>query len=79
MIRAFTTGEARRRFAEIVNKAAFGKERIALLRRGRKIAAVVPFSDMKRLLDLDKRRASRPDPDQALSAEALRQEMAQNR
>jgi len=42
----FTMGEARVRFAELVNRAAYGKDRVILTRRGRPIAAVVPIEDL---------------------------------
>lgn len=44
-----TTAAARAGFADIVNRAAYGKERIVLTRRGRRIAAVVPFEDVAAL------------------------------
>ncbi len=55
----FTTGEARDRFAEVVNEAAFGKQRVVLTRRGKDIAAVIPISDLnvfhelERLIDVE--------------------------
>ena len=45
--------EARDRLAELVNRAAFGKERIVLSRRGREIAAIVPLEDVELLARLD--------------------------
>jgi prevent-host-death family protein len=56
--------EARKRFDDVVNRAAYGKERVLLTRRGRPLAAVVPVEDVKVLqaiedrLDLDPARAS---------------------
>jgi prevent-host-death family protein len=44
-----TTVEARNNFSEVVNRAAYGKERILLTRRGKTIAAIVPAEDFRRL------------------------------
>lgn len=41
-----TTKEARDQLAELVNRAAYGKERIILTRRGKGIAALVPLDDL---------------------------------
>jgi len=38
--------EARDSFAELVNRAAYGGERVLLSRRGRAIAAIVPIDDV---------------------------------
>ena len=45
MIR-ITTVEARDRFSEVVNRAAFGKERIVLTRRGKDVAVVISLDDL---------------------------------
>jgi prevent-host-death family protein len=47
--------EARLQFAEIVNKVAFGNERIVLHRHGKDVAALVPVEDLELLEDLEKR------------------------
>ncbi|MDP2935429.1 MAG: type II toxin-antitoxin system prevent-host-death family antitoxin [Dehalococcoidia bacterium] len=58
------TVKARDQLSEIINRAAYGKERIALTRRGRKLAAIVPIEDLELLesledrLDLDEARAA---------------------
>lgn len=58
-----TTVDARAQFSEIINRAAFGKERVILTRRGKEIVAVVPIEDMKLLealedkIDLEEARA----------------------
>lgn len=49
------TVKAREQFAEIVNRAAYGKERITLTRRGKSIAAVVPIEDVELLEELENR------------------------
>ena len=58
------TVNARAQFSEIINRAAFGKERVTLTRRGKEIVAVVPIEDMKLLealedkIDLEEARAA---------------------
>lgn len=47
------TVNARAQFSEIINRAAFGKERVTLTRRGREIVAVVPIEDVKLLEALE--------------------------
>jgi prevent-host-death family protein len=39
--------EARRRFSEVLNRAAFGKERVVLTRHGKALVAVVPVEDLQ--------------------------------
>jgi prevent-host-death family protein len=38
--------EARETFAELVNRAAYGHERVLVARRGRPVAAIVPIDDV---------------------------------
>jgi len=47
--------EARRQFAEVVNKVAFGGERILLRRHGKDVAAIVPIEDLRLIEDLENR------------------------
>ena len=59
-----STVDARSQFSEIINRAAFGKERMILTRRGKEIVAVVPIEDVKLLealedrIDLEEARAA---------------------
>lgn len=53
---AMSTVEAREHFAEVVNRAAYGKERIGLLRHGKPVAAVVPLEDLELLERLETER-----------------------
>jgi prevent-host-death family protein len=39
--------EARNKFSDIVNRAAFGHERIVVTRHGKGVAAVVPMEDLR--------------------------------
>ncbi len=52
--RKYSTAGARSRFADIVNEAAYGKERIVLTRRGKDVAAVIPMSDLELLYELER-------------------------
>jgi prevent-host-death family protein len=50
-----STVEAREQFAEIVNRAAYGKERVILTRRGKALVAIVPIEDVKLIEELEDR------------------------
>lgn len=47
--------KARDEFADTINRAAYGKERVILTRRGRELAAVVPIEDVRLLTELEAR------------------------
>jgi len=46
---------ARNEFSTVLNRAAFGNERIILARRGKAIAAIVPLADVRLLRALEDR------------------------
>lgn len=48
-----TTTEARKEFSAIVNRAAYGKERVVVHRRGKDLVAVVPVEDLFLLESLE--------------------------
>ena len=50
-----TASEARGAFADIINRAAYGKERVVLTRRGKKLAAVIPVEDLEFLQEMEDR------------------------
>ena len=50
-----STVEARDHFSDVINRAAFGKERIVLTRRGKDLVAVVPIEDIRVLEALEDR------------------------
>lgn len=50
-----STAKARERLSTVINRAAFGKERVVLTRRGKEVAAVVPIEDVKLLEELEDR------------------------
>jgi prevent-host-death family protein len=53
MRKDISTVELRENLSEAVNRAAFGKERIVLTRRGRKLAGIVPYEDVELLEALE--------------------------
>ena len=50
-----STVDARSQLSEIINRAAFGKERMILTRRGKEIVGVVSIEDVKMLESLEDR------------------------
>jgi prevent-host-death family protein len=60
--------EARDEFADLVNRVAYGHERIIVARRGREVAAIVPAQDVALLelleneIDLAAARTALADP-----------------
>jgi prevent-host-death family protein len=52
---AISTVVARNEFSTVLNRAAFGKERVILARRGKAIAAIVPMDDVMLLRALEDR------------------------
>lgn len=46
-----TTVEARENFSDLINKAAYGNQRVVLTRRGKALAAVIPLNDLDTLKD----------------------------
>lgn len=50
-----STADARVHFSEIVNRAAYGQERIVLTRHGKALVAVIPIEDLIELEALEDR------------------------
>lgn len=48
-----STANAKNQFSEVMNRAAFGKERIVLTRHGKPMAALVSVEDLAKLEDLE--------------------------
>ncbi len=48
-----STTAAREDFSEVINRAAYGKERVVLTRRGKKLVAVIPVEDLEKLEALE--------------------------
>ena len=53
--RKVTSSAARNEFAELVNRAAYGGERVIVHRRKKPVAAVVPLADLELLERLEDR------------------------
>jgi prevent-host-death family protein len=49
------TTKAKDTFGDTLNRAAYGKERIILTRRGKPLAALVPLEDIELLEELENR------------------------
>jgi prevent-host-death family protein len=52
---AVTTAAARKNFSEVINRVAYGKERVVLTRRNRPLAVVVPIEDIDLLEEIEDR------------------------
>lgn len=51
-----STVDARDQFSEIVNKVAYGKERMIVTRRGKALAAIIPIEDLRILEEMEDRK-----------------------
>ena len=51
-----STVELRENLSDAVNRAAFGKERVVLTRRGKKLAGIVPYEDIETLEALEEQK-----------------------
>ena len=61
-----STVKARENFSDLVNRSAYGKERVVLTRRGKGVVAVVPIEDLK-LLEAIEDRLDLEDLEKALA------------
>jgi prevent-host-death family protein len=52
---SLSTAEARDQFSDLINRAAYGKERIILTRRGKALVVVVPIEDVELLREIENR------------------------
>ncbi len=53
MLDKLTASEARQNFSDILNRAAFGRERVIVHRGKKAVAAVVPIEDLELLEKLE--------------------------
>ncbi len=60
--------KAREEFPDVVNRAAYGKERTIVSRRGKDLAAVIPIDDLRLLERLAQEEMDRLDLDDARAA-----------
>jgi prevent-host-death family protein len=77
--------KAREEFPELVNRAAYGKERTIVSRRGKDLAAVIPIEDLRLLerlareemdrLDIASARAALAEPGENIPLRDLMREL----
>jgi len=77
--------KAREEFPDVVNRAAYGKERTIISRRGRDLAAVIPIDDLRLLerlaqeemdrIDIEAARAALAEPGENVSLERVKEEL----
>jgi prevent-host-death family protein len=60
--------KAREEFPDVVNRAAYGKERTIVSRRGKDLAAVIPIEDLRLLERLAREEMDRIDLEDARAA-----------
>ena len=53
MINKITAADARKKFANIINRVAFGNESFVLTRRGKPVAAIVSMRELSLLQELE--------------------------
>lgn len=72
-----STADARKKFADIVNKVAYGKESIVLTRRGQEIAALISMEELGLLqqiedyIDIEDANKALADPGNNISAQKM--------
>ena len=52
---AITTAVARKNFSDLINRVAYGKDRVLLTRHNRPVAAVVPIEDIELIEEVEDR------------------------
>ena len=73
--------EARREFAETINRVAYGKERIVLRRRGKDVGVLIPLEDLALLeeledrLDVEDARQALAESDERIPYDQVRREV----
>ena len=81
MPETFSTADARKKLADIVNKVAYGKEPVVLTRRGEKIAALISMEELELLqliedyIDIEDARKALAEPGKNLSSEKFWKEL----
>ena len=66
--------QAQEQFPEVINRAAHGKERTIVFRRGKDLAAVIPIDDLRLLERLAQEEMDRLDLEDARAALAEAEE-----
>ena len=81
MINKITTADARKKFANIINRVAFGDESFVLTRRGESVAAIVSMKELKLLqelenqVDIDDAWKAKKEPGDPIPWEELKKEL----
>ena len=81
MLKKISTADARKKFANIINRVAFGKESFILTRRGEALAAMVSVEDFKLLQEMEDRMdvqdawQARETKEETVSWEELKKEL----
>jgi prevent-host-death family protein len=52
---AITTAAARKNFSDLINRVAYGKDRVVLTRRNKPLVAVVPIEDIALIEEIEDR------------------------
>jgi prevent-host-death family protein len=81
MFNKISAADARKKFANIINRVAYGKESFVLTRRGEPLAAIVSIDALMLLqeieehMDIDDAWKARNEPGESISWEKLREEL----
>jgi prevent-host-death family protein len=81
MLNKISAADARKKFANIINRVAYGNESFVLTRRGEALAAIVSMEDLKLLqeieeqMDIEDAWRARKEPGESISWEKLREEL----
>jgi prevent-host-death family protein len=81
MHNTISTAEARKKFAEIVNRVAYGKEPIVLTRRGEEIAALISMEELELLqliedhMDIEDAKKALAEPGENIPAKKFWKEL----
>jgi len=81
MLNKISAADARKKFSNIINRVAYGKESFVLTRRGEALAAIVSMEDLKLLqeieeqLDIEDAWKARNEPGERISWGKLREEL----
>ena len=81
MLNKISAADARKKFAHIINRVAYGQESFVLTRRGEALAAIVSMEDLKLLqeieeqMDIEDAWKARNEPGESTTWEKLREEL----
>lgn len=81
MLNKITTADARKKFANIINRVAYSDESFVLTRRGEPIAAIVSIKELNMLQDLEDRMdveeawKAKNEPGEPIAWEDLKKEL----